>query len=142
MANILVVDDESLIAPLLIECLQRFGHTVKGARSAVGALGWLDVEQFDVAILDVMMPGPMNGLAVCQRIRSDPRLAGMRVLVTSGVPNMEPSALEAGADAFLPKPFDLMEIVACISKFQEMNRRSMSPRPGLSVRDAITLYTS
>jgi CheY-like chemotaxis protein len=86
MANILIVDDEALIPPMLSDYLSRFGHTVRVARSSLGALGWLDLETFDVAVLDVMMPGPMDGLDVCRMMRSDPQTGRVRILMISGSP--------------------------------------------------------
>ena len=141
MASVLIVDDEALIPPLLNDYLGRFGFDVKVARSSLGALGWLDVDFFDVIVLDVMMAGPMDGLDVCRRIRSDRRTSAARVLIISGVPDMEQRALEAGADAFLPKPFDLVDILALVSKLAKEKRPEVV-KPGMNVRDAIEVYTS
>lgn len=141
MANILVVDDEALIPPMLSDFLGRHGHEVKIARSPLGALGWLDVEDFSVVILDVMMAGPMNGLDICRRIRSDARFSGTRVLVISGVPEMEISSVQAGADAFLAKPFDLTELLNNVEQLIGDRRGGTHTRLGLSVRDAIERYS-
>jgi len=141
MANILVVDDECLIPPLLRDCLERYGHTVKLAHSAIGAMGWFDLEDFDLAIIDVKMPGPLNGLDLVGTIRCDPRAAGTRILVISGMPDMERSARAAGADSFLPKPFDLTDIVTFVNELLAIKRQNWTPRPGLSIKDAIRLYS-
>jgi CheY-like chemotaxis protein len=139
MANILVVDDEALIPPMLGDYFSRFGHTVRIARSSLGALGWLDLEKFDVAVLDVMMPGPMDGLDLCQMIRSDPRTRGIRILVISGVPEMSEKAFAAGADEFLSKPFDLLEIKDAVAKLAQTERTAIPVR-GATVRQAIEHY--
>jgi len=142
MAHILIVDDEILIATLLSDCLERFGHTARVARSAVGALGWLDLEEFDVTIVDVMMAGPMDGLDLCRKIKTDPHKARSKVLVTSGVPDMEDSAIGAGADAFLPKPFDLMEIINSVTGLIELNEADWAEHGGFPASYSDRMYTN
>jgi CheY-like chemotaxis protein len=97
------------------------------------------MEEFDVVVLDVMMPGPMNGLDVCRVLKEDPRTAETRVLVISGVPDMEPKAVAAGADAFLPKPFHLDEIGSFVKALAEVRPRASASSPG-SLRRAIETY--
>lgn len=142
MANILIVDDEVLIAPLISDCLERFGHRTRIARSAVGALGWMDLEEFDLVVLDIMMAGPLDGLDLCGAIRSDPRKAMSKILMISGVHDMEENALRAGADAFLPKPFDLMEIINSVSDLLEVRRGEWTTRRGHSIRQMIHSYNA
>jgi DNA-binding response OmpR family regulator len=142
MANILILDDEVLIAPLISDCLERYGHRTRIARSAVGALGWMDLEDFDLVVLDIMMAGPLDGLDLCSAIRSDPRKAMSKILMISGVHDMEENALRAGADAFLPKPFDLMEIVNSVSGLLETRRGDWTTRRGYSIREMIHSYNA
>lgn len=139
MAKVLIVDDETPIALLLEYYLGSVGHTVTSARSSLGSLSWLDMERFDVAIIDVMMPGPMDGLDVCRVLKGDPKTASTRVLVISGVPGMEPRANSVGADAFLPKPFALDDVSACVDRLASLsNPRKLNPGP--SLRSAIERY--
>jgi CheY-like chemotaxis protein len=140
MPNILIVDDEALIPPMLGEYLNRSGYTVRSARSSLGALGWLDVETFDVAVLDVMMPGPMDGLDVCRMIRSDPLTLRTKILVISGVPEMADKAYAAGADEFLAKPFDLVEIKDLVARLAETERATPFLKSIATVRGAISQY--
>lgn len=139
MAKILVVDDETAISLLLEYYLGSVGHAVTSARSPLGSLSWLDMEQFDVVVMDVMMPGPMNGLDVCRVLKTDPRTAGTRVLIISGVPDMESRAIAAGADAFLAKPFHLDEIGKFVSTLASVKTRDHATVPG-SLRHAIVTY--
>lgn len=140
MAKILVVDDETAIALLLEYYLDSGGHSVTAARSALGSMCWLDSERFDVVLLDVMMPGPLNGLDVCRILKSDPRTSGTRVLIVSGVPNMEDPARRAGADGFLAKPFKLDEIASCVEKLAaQQDARCLSS--GVTIRNAIDQYS-
>jgi|HubBroStandDraft_6_1064221.scaffolds.fasta_scaffold103816_2 CheY-like chemotaxis protein len=140
MAKILVVDDECMIPALLLECLKRYGHTVKLARSTVGALGWLCLEEFELAILDAMMEGPMDGLGLCRMIRNTPLKTPAKVLVISSDPDMKEKALTAGADAFLPKPFDLLEITSCVTKLIDLGRGVSCQPQNPSVEETILQY--
>ena len=117
-----------MISSLLNNYLASLGHSITLARSALGSLGWLDREAFDIVVIDVMMPGAMNGLDVCRVLKDDPDTAGTRVLVISGVPDMESQAHNAGADAFLAKPFDLQQIRTCVDSLAKLGR-SKVPRP-------------
>jgi two-component system OmpR family response regulator len=140
MSNILIVDDEAFIPPLLANYLRRMGHSVMEARSALGAMGWLDVEKFDLAVLDVMMMGSITGLDLCRIIRGERRTAAMKLLVISGLPK-ESEALIAGADAFLLKPFDLLDIGDLVARLLLSHRTVSEAATGFqSVRDAIRLY--
>ena len=139
MAKILVVDDETAISLLLEYYLGSVGHAVTSARSPLGSLSWLDMEQFDVVVMDVMMPGPMNGLDVCRVLKEDPKTSGTRVLIISGVPDMESRAVAAGADAFLPKPFHLDEIGKYVDLLAEVKARVSPHCPG-SLQRAIQTY--
>ena len=101
--------------------LARRGHAV--APASDGAAGWraLVHETPDLAILDVVMPGP-SGLDLCRSIRADARLAGLPVVIMSascGVGDRV-RASEAGGSAFLAKPFELNDLL-------DMVRRSLSP---------------
>jgi DNA-binding response OmpR family regulator len=70
-------------------------------------------ERPDVVILDLMLPG-VAGLDVLRGLRADPATAGTRVIVISAWSDVEAHALDAGADRFLPKPFDPEELQACV----------------------------
>jgi CheY-like chemotaxis protein len=137
MANVLVVDDETPIALLLESYLSSMGHTVTSARSSIGGIGWLDLESFDVVVLDVMMPGDMDGLDVCTLIKNNPRTSDTRVLIISGVPEMDDRARAAGADAFLPKPFSLEDIKTYVAYLAQ---RGTALPPG-QVVETYGLYT-
>ncbi|HWP43888.1 MAG TPA: response regulator [Blastocatellia bacterium] len=115
MARVLVVDDEISIAMLLNYYLGSVGHSVSMVESPVESLSFLNREPYDVVVLDVVMKGAMSGLDVCRLVKSNPRLIKTRILVISGAPEMEVRAREAGADAFLAKPFGLEEVKAHVT---------------------------
>jgi CheY-like chemotaxis protein len=82
--------------PFRNEDLKRYGHTVKLARSTVGAIGWLCLEEFELAILEALMEGPMDGLGLCRMIRDNPMKARARILVISSDPDMKEKLLPRG----------------------------------------------
>lgn len=91
------------------------GHEAEDAPSGVRAAQQLKP---DVVVLDVMMPGEYDGLEACRRIKADPALAGVRVVVVSakGLATDAQAAREAGADEYLFKPFSPLELVDTIER--------------------------
>jgi DNA-binding response OmpR family regulator len=82
------------------------------AIDGASALSAIRVLQPDLVVLDVMMPGELSGLDVCARIRADPGLRGIRVVILSarGQVTDRAEGLRAGADAYLVKPFSPLEL--------------------------------
>ncbi|MDQ1445146.1 MAG: two-component system, OmpR family, operon response regulator KdpE [Acidimicrobiaceae bacterium] len=101
---VLVVDDDEMVRRLVRTVLEADDYNVVDARSGAEALGLLqDLEAAPkVVILDVMMPG-MDGVEVCRRIDHDQVKVVM--LTARDDPALEAACKEAGADAFLTKPF-------------------------------------
>ena len=112
-AKILVVDDTPQNVKLLRDLLEVKGYAVATAASGEEALARLPVENPDLVLLDVMMPG-LSGYDVCRRIREAPETALLPVvLCTSLDPQTERvKGMEAGADDFLNKPVNQAELFA------------------------------
>jgi CheY-like chemotaxis protein len=113
--RILVVDDNDALRENLAEALELEGFEVAVAADGPGALARLGEDpSYAVVLLDLVMPG-MDGRAVLERIRDDPRLAALRVVVTTGHSG---SRARAGlqADGFLTKPFGVRELLAAIRR--------------------------
>lgn len=111
--RILVVDDNDALRENLAEALQLEGYDVAVASDGQGALAALHHDpRFAAVLLDLMMPG-MDGRELLARIRGDPRLASLPVVMTTG--HTGPRA-RAGvpADAFLTKPFGVRELLAAL----------------------------
>ena len=105
---VLVVDDEVLIRMMLCESLRQAGCEVIEAASADEALTVLATAPSpDVLVTDVKMPGALDGLELASRIRTT--RPGVKVVVTSGHTPAQTAA--SVADAFLPKPFALGDLV-------------------------------
>ena len=103
--KILLVDDEQDLLDLMEYNLARERFEVNTATSGDDALASIRDERPDLIVLDIMMPG-MTGIDVCKRIRDDPGLADLPVLMLTalGEEEHEIVGLEAGADDYLPKP--------------------------------------
>lgn len=111
-ARILIVDDSYMVAEMLSSFLGRQGCEITYALDGVGALQQLKREPPDLIIADWVMPN-MDGLELCKRLRQSPELAWIYYIIMTareGNDNME-TALEAGADEFLSKPFQSAELM-------------------------------
>ena len=113
MAHVLVVEDDAKLAGLLSRALDLAGHRTAVAGSGDQALWAFQSAPFDALVLDVMIPHP-SGIELCRHFRAH----GFRrpIVVTSARTGNDhrDTALRAGADRFLPKPFALAELTAVL----------------------------
>ena len=111
--KILIADDEPNILISLEYLMQREGFTVSLARDGQQALDAILRDPPDLVLLDVMMPRK-GGLEVCQEVRADPRLKGVRILMLTakGRDTDAAKGLALGADAYVTKPFSTKDLVA------------------------------
>ena len=112
-ATILVVDDDPRNLRLMESILKSSGYPVLSARDGEEALGTLARERVDAVLLDVMMPG-MSGFEVCGRIRGRYETRLLPVIMVTALNSLEEKvqALEIGADDFLSKPVNRVELLA------------------------------
>ena len=122
-SKILIVDDEPNALRLLRNLLTPDGYKLLFADSGAEALRVAQSEIPDVVLLDVMMP-EMDGYQVCTHLRADPALANIPILMLTALDDRESMlrGLEAGADDFLAKPFDSIELRARIRAITRLNR--------------------
>jgi CheY-like chemotaxis protein len=121
-ARILVVDDirENLL--LMEAVLVPRGYTVLTATSGEQALELVERERPDLILLDVVMPG-MDGYAVCEALRAGENTAVLPVImVTSSIGPEKKKAIEAGADDFIPKPFNHDELLVRVKSLLRIKR--------------------
>ena len=112
MTRILVIDDDDKLNALLAQYLATFDLAVSSRVTPEAGLRALQEESYDVVVLDVMLPG-MDGLAVLKKIRETSRVPVLMLTARGGVADRI-IGLEAGADDYLPKPFEPRELVARI----------------------------
>ncbi|MCU0755514.1 MAG: response regulator [Xanthomonadales bacterium] len=111
--RILIADDEPNIVVSLEYLMKREGYAVSVARDGRSALAAIREQRPALVLLDVMMPG-LSGFEVCQEVRADPALSGVRILMLSakGRETDIAKGQALGADAYLTKPFATRELVA------------------------------
>jgi adenylate cyclase len=121
--RLLIVDDNAFNRDVLSRRLRRQGHVVAEAADGPAGLERLRSGEFDVVLLDVLMP-EMSGLEVLCRLRADDRLRHLPVIMISALTEIESVArcLEAGADDFLPRPYNSVILKARIDALLERKR--------------------
>ncbi len=112
-AVVLTVDDQPANLALLRKLVTRQGYDVVEATDGQAALEAVAANDPDLVLLDVMMPR-LDGIEVCQQLRQQPRYARLPILLLTALNRPEDKArgLEAGANDFLSKPFDEIELIA------------------------------
>jgi putative two-component system response regulator len=122
-STVLIVDDEYAGRQTLQSVLEGEGYQLEMAENGMQAIEKAKKLLPDVILLDVMMPG-MTGYEVCQRIRSDPEIAEIPIIVLTALDDRESllTALKAGADDFISKPFDRFELRARLLGITRLNR--------------------
>lgn len=112
MRKILVVEDEDAIREVVALNLRLAGYEVTEAASAEQALAVFSPSAgFDVAVLDIMLPG-MNGFSLCETIRRDSASIGIIMLSAKTLETDKIKGLSIGADDYMTKPFSVSELLA------------------------------
>lgn len=134
--RILVVEDEDDLLHLLVQSLREAGYSVdEAANGQIGLCRALEAE-YDGIILDLMLPG-MNGIEVLQRLRRAKTIPVLLLTARDGVADRV-EGLDAGADDYLTKPFELPELLA---RVRAMIRRSAGGAVMMAQLGAVTLDT-
>ena len=116
--RVLVVDDDRVIQQLLEVNLELEGYQVAGTASdGQEAIAMASKLKPDLIILDIMMP-KMDGLEVCRELKADPKLAKIPVVLLSArAQDLDiREGLDIGADAYLTKPFDPVELLDVVGR--------------------------
>lgn len=129
-AHLLIVDDDERIRMLLHKFLSRNGFLVTGARDAAHARRVLAGLEFDLIVLDVMMPGE-DGMTLCRDLRQTLETPIM-LLTAKGETDDRITGLEAGADDYLAKPFEpkelLLRINAILRRVPQVEAAVVAPK--------------
>jgi two-component system KDP operon response regulator KdpE len=121
-ATILVVDDETKILRAVRAGLVAQGYSVLTAIDGAEALQVAHENAPDLAILDVMLPGTLDGLEVCRRLRAESSIP-ILMLSALGQERQKVAALDLGADDYLTKPFGMDELTARVRAALRRSRR-------------------
>lgn len=112
MGRILVVDDEALIVKGITMSLKLDSHIVDNAFDGIKALELAETTEYDCILLDVMLPG-LSGYEVCKKIREKSNVP-IIMLTARSEDNDKLEGLECGADDYITKPFNILEVRARI----------------------------
>jgi DNA-binding response OmpR family regulator len=110
--HILVVEDDEAIAAFVQAALEREGFSVQVAGDGETALARIGSRQPDMILLDLKLPGKMDGLAVCRQVRARERYIPVIMLTAKDTAIDKIIGLEMGADDYITKPFDDRELIA------------------------------
>ncbi len=123
LTTILIIDDEPRVRETLESVLLHPDRLLTFAASGAEGLRLAHQRKPDLILLDVMMP-ELDGYAVCRQLRADPQLAEIPILMLTALDDRAArlKGLEAGADDFLPKPFDIAELKARVNTITGLSR--------------------
>ena len=115
--RILVCEDQDAIRHMIQTLVSASGHEVVGVALGAQAVELALGEHFDVLLLDLMLPGALDGFAVCERIRGEKTVEQLAIFVISAMddPESRRRVLASGATAFYAKPFRPLELLENIN---------------------------
>jgi two-component system, OmpR family, response regulator len=132
--RILVAEDDPSLAEALMRSLRQAGYAVDCAKNGEEADAALEVNEFDVLILDIGLP-KKSGLEVLRRLRARNSKVPVLILTARGGLNDRVAGLDAGADDYLAKPFELAELAA---RVRALTRRGTAGGSALISHGALT----
>jgi DNA-binding response OmpR family regulator len=140
MARILVVEDDPDISELIAHYLSRAEHQVERLAHGGEATRRVRETSPDLVILDLMLPG-LDGLMVCQALRSDPKTAAIPIIMLTarGEETDRVRGLELGADDYVTKPFSPKELVARVAALLRRSARGATPASAVLRYRGLTL---
>jgi DNA-binding response OmpR family regulator len=121
--RVLIVEDQPNVSNYVKRALEEQGYAVDLARTGREALDWAEVVEFDLIVLDIMLP-EMDGIIVCRRLRSQGNQSAILMLTARDTVDDRVTGLDAGADDYLVKPFELKELLA---RLRALARRRSGP---------------
>ena len=130
--RLLLVEDQQDTADLLAKGLREHAYAVDVARDGAGALEAAELNDYDVIVLDVMLPG-MNGLEICRTLRSQEANTPILMLTALDAVGDRVAGLDAGADDYLTKPFAFDELLARVRAL--LRRRPIVQRRTIALGD-------
>jgi len=133
--RVLVVEDEEKIAQFLRKGLTEKGYSVEAVADADRALERLEGGEYDLVILDLLLPGSRDGIELCREIRTRGIPAKVLMLTARDSIENKIEGLDAGADDYLVKPFSFRELLA---RLRALARRTEVPEPGPLVYGDLT----
>ncbi len=137
LTKILAIDDDENLLRIVSAGLEREGYQVLTVRSALEGLRAAFSIHPDLAIVDIMMPG-MDGLELARRLRE---FSGIPILMLTALSSTADvvKGLQAGADDYITKPFDMAELIARIQACLRRQRTPTAARPTIMIRGKLVI---
>jgi len=123
--RLLIIEDELPMRTALVETLIAEGYRVRSAADGVAGLELACTEEYDLVLLDVMLPG-LDGYALCRALRQRGRRMPVLMLTAKGQVDDRVDGLDSGADDYLIKPFSLKELLARIRALLRRHEREQA----------------
>jgi PleD family two-component response regulator len=141
MNEILFADDDPAMRAMVSQVFGSAGYRIRVVENGNEALEELRRSEPDIAVLDYRMGIP-DGLEVCRRIKADPRLEHVPVLILTGESEIESklAGFDAGADDYLAKPFDPRELLARVRAMLLLTRRGLDRNPTSGLPGGEAMY--
>ena len=139
MSRILIVDDDKEIRNLISVYLENEGMETQKAEDAIEAMEMLEKNEFDLIILDIMMP-KMDGIQACMKIREERSMP--IIMLSARSEDMDKiQGLASGADDYLSKPFNPLELIARVKsqlrRYKKYNTESIIDKNIIEIGDLI-----
>lgn len=132
--KVMIIDDDKFMVKVISDCLEREGYEVFGANDFSSAMELIYHVTPDIILLDVILP-KMNGYEICRLLRNDTRTSHLPIIMLTSRDQVQDkvAGLDAGADDYITKPFDNLELVARVRTHlrRAKQEKSFNPLTGL-----------
>jgi len=128
--KVLVIDDDRFMVRVISDCLEKEGFAVNGAYDFTSAMDKIYSNAPDIILLDVVLP-EMNGVEICRLLRNDTRTSHVPIIMLTSKVEVEDkvAGLDAGADDYITKPFDCLELIARVKSHLRRAKQEKSFNP-------------
>lgn len=129
-ARLVVADDQDDLLDMMVDALGMEGYQVRGARNGAEALDMVKADPPDIVVLDLNMP-QKTGFEVCKELKDDPSFQHLPIIMLSGTTELDDKVqgMELGADDFVTKPVNLVELLARIRMILRRTRQGLDANP-------------
>jgi DNA-binding response OmpR family regulator len=134
--RVLIAEDHTKMADYLKQILEEQGYAVDIASTGREVLDWASAIEFDIIVLDVMLP-EVNGLTICRTLRDQGKQSLILMLTARDSVDDRVRGLDAGADDYLVKPFELKELLARVRALARRHPNHLVDSNTLQVADLI-----
>ncbi len=125
--KILVIEDDEAFSALVQAALEEQHYQVDRVTDARSGWDWLDAYEYDLILLDLILPGEADGLCFCRELRAKGNLTPVLLMTANEAQSVKVKGLDAGADDYLVKPFDWEELLARVRALFRRGQDSLSP---------------